>query len=36
MMVLACVFSPSNDIHALHKNFNVVTMPTGDVLLRHF
>ena len=25
-----------NSIHSLRKNINVVTMPTHDVLLRHF
>ena len=25
-----------NSIHLLHKNINVVTMPTRDVSLRHF
>ena len=28
--------SASNCIHALHKSNNIVTMPTRDVLLRHF
>ena len=28
--------SASNCIHALHKNNNIVTMPTCDALLRHF
>ena len=28
--------SASNCIHALHKNDNIVIMPTHDILLRHF
>ena len=27
--------SASNFIHALHKNKNIITIPTRDVLLRH-
>ena len=26
----------NNSIHPLHKNINIVTMPTRDILLRHF
>ena len=30
------IYGGSNCIHALHKNNNIITMPTLDVLLRHF